>query len=170
MVILGLDVSTTTIGYAFIENKKILDMGFIDITKQNTLKDKAYHAMEILDDNKHMEKTEKIIVEDSLSGFMGGKTRMQTIIKLAKFNAVFCFVMEWRYDVDVELVNPNTARKMVFGKARIKGKSAKEYVKEQVDKKFKPNGFIKMNKRGKPDKRNIDAYDALVCAFFKSKT
>jgi Holliday junction resolvasome RuvABC endonuclease subunit len=169
MVILGLDVSTTTIGYAFIKNKKILDMGFIDISKQNTFKDKAYHAMGTLDDNRYMEKTEKIIVEDSLSGFMSGRTRMQTIIKLAKFNAVFCFVMEWRNDVDVELINPNTARKAVFGKARVKGKSAKEYVKEQVDKKFKPNGFIKMNKRGNPDRRNIDAYDALVCAFSQLK-
>ena len=36
MVTLGLDVSTTTIGYAFIKNKKILDMGFIDISKQVT--------------------------------------------------------------------------------------------------------------------------------------
>ena len=144
-------------------------MGFIDISKQDTFKDKAYHAMEILDDNQYMQKADKIIVEDSLSGFMGGRTRMQTIIKLAKFNAVFCFVMEWKHDVDVELVNPNTARKIVFGKARVKGKSAKEYVKEQVDKRFKPNGFIKMNKHGNPDKRNIDAYDALVCAFFKSK-
>jgi Holliday junction resolvasome RuvABC endonuclease subunit len=169
MVILGLDVSTTTIGYAFIKNKKILDMGFIDISKHDTLRDKAYHALGILDDNRYMEKTEKIIVEDSLSGFMSGKTRMQTIIKLAKFNAVFCFVMEWRYDIDVGLINPNTARKAVFGKARVKGKSAKEYVKEQVDKKFKPNGFIKMNKRGNPDRRNIDAYDALVCAFSQLK-
>ena len=170
MVVLGLDVSTNTIGYAFTENKKILDMGFIDISKQKTIKDKAYQALEILDDNKHMEKTEKIIVEDSLSGFMGGFTRMQTIIKLAKFNAVFCFIMEWQYDIDVELVNPNTARKLVFGKARVKGKPAKEYVKEQVEKRFKPNGFIKINKRGNPDKRNIDAYDALVCAMSSLKT
>lgn len=169
MVILGLDVSTNTIGYAFIKNKKILDMGFIDISKQDTLKDKAYHAMGVLDDNKYMEKTDKIIVEDSLSGFMGGRTRMQTIIKLAKFNAVFCFVMEWKHDVDVELINPNTARKLVFGKARVKGKSAKEYVKEQVEKRFKPNGFIKLNKKGNPDRRNIDAYDALVIAYSSIK-
>ena len=58
----------------------------------------------------------------------------------------------------------------VFGKARVKGKPAKQYVKEQVEERFKPNGFIKMNKRGNPDKRNIDAYDALVCAFSSYKT
>ena len=169
MVVLGLDVSTNTIGYAFTENKKILDMGFIDISKQKTIKDKAYQALEMLDDNMHIDKTEKIIVEDSLSGFASGFTSMQTIIKLSKFNAVMCFLLEWKYDIEIELINPNTARKAVFGKARIKGKPAKEYVKEQVEKRFKPNGFIKINKRGNPDKRNIDAYDALVCAFSSLK-
>ena len=169
MVVLGLDVSTNTIGYAFTENKKILDMGFIDISKQKTIKDKAYQALEMLDDNMHIDKTEKIIVEDSLSGFASGFTRMQTIIKLSKFNAVMCFLLEWKYDIEIELINPNTARKAVFGKARIKGKPAKEYVKEQVEKRFKPNGFIKINKRGNPDKRNIDAYDALVCAMSSLK-
>ena len=169
MVVLGLDVSTNTIGYAFTENKKILDMGFIDISKQKTIKDKAYQALEMLDDNMHIDKTEKIIVEDSLSGFASGFTSMQTIIKLSKFNAVMCFVLEWKYDIEIELINPNTARKAVFGKARIKGKPAKEYVKEQVEKRFKPNGFIKINKRGNPDKRNIDAYDALVCAMSSLK-
>jgi len=169
MVVLGLDVSTNTIGYAFTENKKILDMGFIDISKQKTIKDKAYQALEMLDDNMHIDKTEKIIVEDSLSGFASGFTSMQTIIKLSKFNAVMCFLLEWKYDIEIELINPNTARKAVFGKARIKGKPAKEYVKEQVEKRFKPNGFIKINKRGNPDKRNIDAYDALVCAMSSLK-
>ena len=170
MVVLGLDVSTNTIGYAFTENKKILDMGFIDISKQKTIKDKSYQALEILDDNMNIDKTEKIIVEDSLSGFASGFTSMQTIIKLSKFNAVMCFLLEWKYDIEIELINPNTARKAVFGKARQKGKKAKDFVKEQVEQKFKPNGFIKINKRGNPDKRNIDAYDALVCAFSQLKT
>ena len=64
----------------------------------------------------------------------------------------------------MELVNPNTARKIVFGKARVKGKTAKEYVKEQIDKLYDVTEFVKINKRGNPDRRNIDAYDALVCA------
>ena len=34
MVTLGLDASTTCVGYAFTEDKKILDMGFIDIKKE----------------------------------------------------------------------------------------------------------------------------------------
>ena len=169
MVVLGLDVSTNTIGYAFIEDKKILDMGFIDISKEKTIKDKAYRVLEVLDENLHIDGTKKIIVEDSLSGFASGFTRMQTIIKLAKINSVICFLMEWKYEIEVELVNPNSARKRVFGKARVKGIKAKDYVKEQVEKRFDVEQFIKMNKRGKPDKKNIDAYDALVCAMYESK-
>ena len=39
MVILGLDASTTCVGYAFTKDKKILDMGFIDIKKEKTPKE-----------------------------------------------------------------------------------------------------------------------------------
>ena len=128
MVVLGLDASTTTVGYAFTENDIILDMGFIDITKQTTLKDKAFCVLDTIEDNKHSDNVDQVVIEDSLSGFAGGHTSTQTIIKLAKFNAVLCFVLEWHYDTEVVSVNPNTARKKVFGKARIKGKSAKQFV------------------------------------------
>ena len=37
MVTLGLDISTTCIGYAFTQDRKILDMGFIDIKKYKTI-------------------------------------------------------------------------------------------------------------------------------------
>ena len=92
MVILGLDVSTTTIGYAFTKNKKILDMGFIDIKKQQSIQEKAYYAMDILESKEYG--IDKIYIEDNLSGFSGGRTSQQVIIKLAKFNAVFCFILE----------------------------------------------------------------------------
>ena len=42
MVTLGLDISTTCVGYAFTKNEKIFDMGFIDLTKYKTAKDKAF--------------------------------------------------------------------------------------------------------------------------------
>ena len=170
MVVLGLDISTITVGYAFIKNQDILIIGFIDISKQKSIKDKAVFAYEHLQDIKYFDDVDEICVEDSLLNFARGRTSTQTIVKLAKFNAVLCFILEWGSDIKVNLINPSTARKVVFGKSREKGKPAKEYVKEQVDKKFKPNGFIKMNKRGNPDRRNIDAYDALVCAFSSLKT
>ena len=35
-----------------------------------------------------------INIEDNLSGFAGGRTSQQVIIKLAKFNAILCFMLE----------------------------------------------------------------------------
>ena len=52
MVILGLDISTTCVGYAFTENKKILDMGFIDLKKLKTPKEKTFYVLEYLCKNR----------------------------------------------------------------------------------------------------------------------
>ena len=41
MKTIGLDASTTTVGYAFVEDKKILDVGFIPIHKESTIRDKV---------------------------------------------------------------------------------------------------------------------------------
>jgi RNase H-fold protein (predicted Holliday junction resolvase) len=162
MIVLGLDVSTTTIGYAFTKDKQILDMGFIDISKQNTIQEKAYYAMDKLQENTY--EIDKIHIEDNLSGFQGGRTSQQVIIKLAKFNAVFCFILENAMDIPVISINPNTGRKKVFGKARIKGIKSKDFVKEQIERRYKTKKWCKITKRGNWDKRNIDAYDALTMA------
>ena len=132
MVTLGLDISTSTVGYAFTQNQKILDMGFIDIKKLNTYKQKAFFILSELDKNKHIKNIDKIYVEDNLSGFMGGRTSQQTIIKLAKFNAILGFVLEDEFSIEVKNINPMTARKNVFGKARVKGMKAKDYVKMKI--------------------------------------
>tara|TARA_Y100001963_G_scaffold136764_1_gene199749 strand:+ start:56 stop:562 length:507 start_codon:yes stop_codon:yes gene_type:complete len=167
MVILGLDVSTTTIGYAFTQNRKILDMGFIDIKKQNTIQEKAYYAMDILEDKPH--EIDRIHVEDNLSGFSGGRTSQQVIIKLAKFNAVFCFILENAMSVPVININPNTGRKKVFGKARIKGLKSKDFVKMMVEKRYDTSDWCKTTTRGNWDSRNIDMYDALTMSLFEEK-
>jgi len=131
MVTLGLDASTTCVGYAFTEDKKILDMGFIDIKKEITPKDKVQKVLDFLNKNPYIDNTVDINIEDNLSGFAGGRTSQQVIVKLAKFNAILCFMLEEIFQMEVNSINPMTARKNVFGKARIKGKKAKEFVQEQ---------------------------------------
>ena len=166
MVILGLDVSTTTIGYAYTKYKKIQDMGFIDISKKTSIQEKAYKALDVIEENNNMKKVSKIIVEDNLSGFAFGRTSQQTIIKLAKFNAVFCFIIENATGKPVISVNPATARKKVFGKARVKGIKSKDFVKMKIEEQYDTSNFIKLNNKQQFDKRNIDMYDALVCALY----
>ena len=112
MVTLGLDASTTCVGYAFTKDKKILDMGFIDIKKEKTPKDKVQKVLEFLTDISYINNTTIINVEDNLSGFMGGRTSQQTIVKLAKFNAILCFILEDTFEVEVKNINPMTQERM----------------------------------------------------------
>ena len=169
MVTLGLDASTNCVGYAFTEDKKILDMGFIDISKQKTPKEKVFKVLDFLNKSSYIDEVFTIYVEDNLSGFAGGRTSQQTIVKLAKFNAVLCFVLEDMLDMEVHNINPMTARKQVFGKARVKGIKAKDLVKMKVEEMYDTKKWCKTTARGNWDKRNIDMYDGLVMSLFEKK-
>jgi len=169
MVTLGLDASTNCVGYAFTEDKKILDMGFIDISKQKTPKEKVFKVLDFLNKSSYIDEVFTIYVEDNLSGFAGGRTSQQTIVKLAKFNAVLCFVLEDMLDMEVHNINPMTARKQVFGKARVKGIKAKDLVKMKVEEMYDTKKWCKITSRGNWDKRNIDMYDGLVMSLYEKK-
>jgi len=168
MVTLGLDASTTCVGYAFTEDKKILDMGFIDIKKEKTPKDKVQKVLEFINNSSYIDSVMDINIEDNLSGFAGGRTSQQVIIKLAKFNAILCFMLE-NFEFNVHSINPMTARKQVFGKARVKGKKAKQFVQEEIEKMYNTSKWCKETSRGNWDKRNIDMYDGLVMSLFEKK-
>ena len=169
MVTLGLDISTTCVGYAFTKDKKILDMGFIDIKKEKTPKEKVFKILDFLNKSSYIDEVFTIYVEDNLSGFAGGRTSQQTIVKLAKFNAILCFVLEDTFEIEVKNINPMTARKNVFGKARVKGIKAKELVKMKVEEMYDTKKWCKTTTRGNWDKRNIDAYDGLVMSLYEKK-
>ena len=167
MKILGLDASTTTVGYAFVENKKVIDMGFIPIDKEKTIRDKVQVTLDEINKLDPFDEIDKIYIEDSLSGFMRGRTSQQTIIKLAKFNAVLTYCLEFAYGEIVDGINPMTARKHLFGKSREKGVSAKDFVKKEINCLYSLEEYVKLTKTGLWDKRNMDAYDALVCALYE---
>ena len=168
MVTIGIDASTTCVGYAFTQDKKILDMGFIDIKKEKTPKEKVQKVLGFLNESPYIDEVFDINIEDNLSGFAGGRTSQQVIIKLAKFNAILCFMLE-NFEFNVNSVNPMTARKQVFGKARVKGKKAKQFVQEEIEKMYNTNKWCKETSRGNWDKRNIDMYDGLVMSLFEKK-
>lgn len=164
MATLGLDASTRTVGWAFYDGE-IKDAGFIDISKLETNKEKSQQVISVLDQNPLMKVTEKINLEAALSGFMGGKTSQQTIILLVRFNAVLEYILSEHWRIPVTLIGASTARKKVFGKARVKGLTGKEYVRQQIDSRFSyVHKFDKMNRNGVPDAKCADMYDAMVQA------
>ena len=164
---LGLDASTTTVGYAFVDGKDIVTMGFVPIQKEKTIRDKVQLTMDTINELDPFDQVERIYIEDSLSGFSRGRTSQQTIIKLAKFNAVLTYCLEFAYGEIVDGVNPMTARKHLFGKARKQGVTAKDFVKEEINRLYNLEEYVKLTKTGLWDKRNLDGYDALVCALYE---
>ena len=164
---LGLDASTTTVGYAFVDGSEVIDLGFIPIQKEKSIRDKVQLTMDTITDLDPFDQVEQIYIEDSLSGFSRGRTSQQTIIKLAKFNAVLVYCLEFAYGEIVEGINPMTARKHLFGKARKQGVTAKDFVKKEINCLYNLEEYVKLTKTGLWDKRNMDAYDALVCALYE---
>ena len=164
---LGLDASTTTVGYAFVDGSEVIDLGFIPIQKEKSIRDKVQLTMDTITELDPFDQVEQIYIEDSLSGFSRGRTSQQTIIKLAKFNAVLVYCLEFAYGEIVEGINPMTARKHLFGKARKQGVTAKDFVKEEINCLYNLEEYVKLTKTGLWDKRNMDAYDALVCALYE---
>jgi Holliday junction resolvasome RuvABC endonuclease subunit len=163
---LGLDASTSTCGWAFAENNVILDCGFIDTSKLVTVKEKSMFIIDILDKNPLIKKIDKINLEAALSGFAFGRSSQQVIVKLARFNAVFEYILEDHYNQKINLLDVNTVRKKLFGKCRIKGMKPKDFVKAQLSLIMDLKKWDKFKKKGSWDDRNSDTYDAIVIALY----
>jgi len=164
---LGLDASTTCVGWSICANNQVHEAGFLDISKCKTNKEKAFFVIEHLKSSKFIENVDKINLEASLSGFGGGGSSQQTIILLSRFNAVFEYILGDYYKLSINLINVSTARKKVLGKASEKGIKPKEYVKMMIPN-VVPNiaQFEKLNKRGTWDKKNADMYDGIIMGLF----
>lgn len=167
MNILGVDASTKTIGWAFSNNGIIKYAGFVDISNIKSNKDKCIKFIIELNKFNFIKCIDYINLEEALYGFRFGRTKQQTIIKLAKFNAILEYILTEYYKIPVNLCSVNTLRVKLFGKCRIKNMSSKEFVKLQLESNFP---YIKKfnisNSRGMLDIRNNDMYDAIVCALY----
>ena len=166
-MILGLDASTSIVGWAFSENGIVSDAGFINITKLDTNKEKGRFVIDFLSKHPLIDKVTKLNLEAALSGFGGGLTSQQTIIKLSRWNAIIEYMLSEYFKFPIVLCNVNTMRKKVFGKARVKGIRPKDYVKQEIPKVVSNiKQFEKLNRNGDWDAHNSDVYDAIVCSLF----
>ena len=162
MISLGLDASTRCVGYAFTEDRKILSAGFIDISKVETNRKKAWFVVGEMKKHPLMGKELVINLEASLAGFSGANV----VVQLAKWNAVLEYVLTDAFGKEVNLVNVSTVRKFVFGKARIKGMDSKLFVKTELERMYDMTPWQVKNKLGNIDKKVEDTYDAVVISLY----
>jgi hypothetical protein len=165
---LGLDASTTVCGWAIAnERNEIISAGIIDINKLKTNREKVSKIIKELNSLDEIKSVTDINLEAALLGFMGGFTSQQVIIKLSRFNAILEHVLVDEFKQSVNLVNVGTARKQVFGKARLKGVKSKDFVKQYIPT-VVPNlkDFEFLNSKKTLDAKNADMYDAMVLALY----
>jgi len=168
-MILGLDISTTLVGAAVInsyDGKLVTSQGW-DISKLDTTYQKSEFVGAELYGLRGEYNIEHIFIETALKKFIPGKSRADTIIKLAKFNGIVSWLVYECFDLEPTYINVNTARSL-YGLSfprGTKGPKRKKMVIEAVIEKEKNAFPYEMARGGKNYKRGTDdRADAIVIA------
>jgi len=167
-MILGLDISTTIVGVAVISDDGSLVLSdHWDISKLETLFEKAEVVGSNLWQIKNDYNIDSVFIETALKKFFPGKSRADTIIKLAKFNGIVSWISFETFNFDPVFINVNTARTL-YGLSfprGTKGPQRKKMVIEAVKEKEKTSFLTEMARGGKNYKKGTDdRADAVVIA------
>lgn len=167
-MILGLDISTTLVGIAIIDNDgKLVKSEGVDLSKI----DNIYERLETIGAELYTLRSEydieHVFIETALKKFLPGKSRADTIIKLAKFNGVVSWICFECFEMQPTYINVNTARSL-YGLSfprGTKGPQRKKMVIEAVIEKEKTSFPYEMARGGRNYKKGTDdRADAVVIA------
>lgn len=174
MRVLGLDISTSTIGYCVIESddRSIVELGHISLKNVEGLFNKVDFTVPKIAALIVGLSVSKAYVEEAVMMFTAGMSSAQTILTLAKFNALISYhVRNQLGDANLVWVKPNEARKtcglVMTTKAKAGGASQKEQAFSQLT---APNGLLShvkwdMTKTNKVKPESYDRADAFVVAY-----
>lgn len=167
-MILGLDISTTMVGVAILDNQgNLIKVDGWDLSKCENFYDKSETVGAELYTLRSQYDIQNIFVETALKRFLPGKSRADTIVKLAKFNGVVSWLCYECFDMSPNFINVNTARTM-YGLSfprGTKGPQRKKMVIEAVIEKEKTAFKYEMARGGRNYKKGTDdKADAVVIA------
>ncbi len=178
MRILGLDLSTTTIGFAVVESDdlSIVELGHISLKKIDGLFNKVDHAVPQIAAIIVGLCITKCCVEESVQMFTMGMSSAHTILTLAKFNALVSYhVRNQVGDANITFVKPGEARRscgvILTTKAKAGGASQKEQTYQQLTSStgLLANVKFELTKTGKQRPESYDRADAFVVAYHMAK-
>lgn len=171
---LGLDLSTSTVGWAVVNEKdEILDKGYISTKKDDSFNDKVLFIINILSQIINKWTPSQVNIENSLLQFAANKSRAKILIMLAKLNGIVTFYISKLLKINTININASTARKVVLGKSRDKNfDNVKEYVLIQLINKYGEeflDTLPKMKTKDKLAKESFDVCDAIIMALYNEK-
>lgn len=134
MIVLGLDISTSNVGYSLVESgspqrHRLIKANSISIQKVSGLYDKAAYTRDILIKECEGIEIDAVVIEESLKSFMKRRSSAGVLALLNRFNGIISFIMRDTLKVPVHFVNSTSARKKV-GLVIDKEKDTKEQIFE----------------------------------------
>ena len=88
-MILGLDISTSRIGYSIIDHdENLIDYGEIKLNPKDSLEIRADLFYSIMEQLKENHDIKHVFIEQPFIAFSGGKTTAVTMAKLQRFNGM----------------------------------------------------------------------------------
>ena len=162
-MILGLDISTSKIGYSIIDpSKNLLECQVIKL-KPLPLEDRAEIFYAILKEVKKKYRIKEIFIEEPFSMFGGGRTTAKTMSKLQRFNGMCSFAVRRIFKVNPILIPANKARGLVGLKIK-RGEDTKRKIIEWVEKKYPKDFIVEFTNYGNPKPGTDDKADSVVIA------
>jgi Holliday junction resolvasome RuvABC endonuclease subunit len=116
MIILGLDISTSITGYCLMDTDaapghRLLQVEGIIISHEKDAYRKSVIVRDTFKDILEHHKVELIVVEENLQAFRRGLSSARTLSTLARFNGIVSFLAQDTFQVPLQMINVNTARK-----------------------------------------------------------
>ena len=118
MIVLGLDISTSITGYCLMNTElplghRLLVTDGIIISHERDTYTKSVMVRDLFFRLSREHNIDKIIIEENLQAFRRGLSSARTLSTLARFNGIVSFLAQDVFNVDVTMINVNTARSKV---------------------------------------------------------
>ena len=173
MIILGLDISSSRIGYCLINEKEdLLLVDEIKLKPSQPLEERAdifKKEMECIKRSLQQEEVDYVFIEQPFMAFSGGKTTAATMAKLQRFNGMCSYVVHSLFGSPAILLQANKARGLVNLKIK-RGENTKLKVIEWVSDKYPKEFIVEYTRHGNPKPGTDDKADAIVIANAGLKT
>ena len=170
MIILGLDISSSRIGYCLInENEDLLLVDEIKLKPSQSLEERADIFKKTMEIIKEHSEVDYVFIEQPFMAFSGGKTTAATMAKLQRFNGMCSYVVHNLFGSPPTLLQANKARGLVDLKIK-RGENTKLKVIEWVQEKYPTSFLVEYTRHGNPKPGTDDKADAVVIANAGLKT
>ncbi len=162
--VLGLDISTSTVGAAIIDEDtdELKSLFYVSLKKEKGLLKKISHLKMELE--KYTDIVDHVAIEEPLVMFKEGFSRAQVLSMLSQFNGMGQFLTFLLYKTEPVMYNVNSARKMSFPDLKFpRGTKRKELVQERVASVY-PEVEFPLKRTGRLKDECFDMADAVVIA------